>query len=469
MMTDQRIQDHFDRMAPERPRWQARNAYYYEDQKRFFRFLVPKGLRVLEVGCGLGDLLAAVEPARGVGLDVSPRMVEEARKRHPSLEFVAADARAASLSETFDVILLSDVVGYLTDVEETFKNLRRLCHAKTRVIVSFYNFLWEPLLGAGETFRLRMPQPRQNWLSMGDLRNLLHLAGFEAVKTQRRLLLPVYVPLLSSFFNKYVAQLPFLNWFCLSYTIVARPLLPRPPEEKSVSVVVPCRNEKGNIEALVKRLPKFGSAREILFVEGGSSDGTPEELERVRAASPGTDIRIFTQEGRGKADAVRKGFAEAKGDVLMILDADLTVPPEDLPRFYEALVGGKGEFINGSRLVYPMEKQAMRFLNLMGNKFFSLAFSWILSQRIKDTLCGTKVLLREDYRAIEAGRSYFGNFDPFGDFDLLFGASKLNLKILEVPVRYGERRYGTTNIQRFRHGWLLLKMTVFAFFKLRVV
>ena len=175
------------------------------------------------------------------------------------------------------------------------------------------------------------------------------------------------------------------------------------------------------------------------------------------------------QDGTGKGDAVTKGIFPRDRRLLMILDADLTMPPEDLPKFYDAIVSGKGEFINGSRLVYPMEQQAMTVLNLLGNKFFSMAFSWLLGERVKDTLCGTKVLFRKDYERIAASRAYFGDFDPFGDFDLLFGASKLNLKILEVPIRYQERTYGTTNINRFQHGWLLLKMTAYGFLRLKAI
>ena len=233
--------------------------------------------------------------------------------------------------------------------------------------------------------------------------------------------------------------------------------------------MIPCRNEKGNIEAAITRLPRFGLRQEIIFVDGHSTDGTVEEIQRVMRQWPQYDLKLFIQDGKGKGDAVRKGFTHATGDILMILDADLTMPPEDLPKFYDAIASGKGEFINGSRLVYPMEEEAMRFLNLIGNKFFSMAFSWLLGERIKDTLCGTKVLFRKDYERIVANRAYFGEFDPFGDFDLLFGASKLNLKILEVPIRYQERTYGTTNINRFQHGWLLLKMTVYGFFRLKAV
>jgi glycosyltransferase involved in cell wall biosynthesis len=232
--------------------------------------------------------------------------------------------------------------------------------------------------------------------------------------------------------------------------------------EPTVSVVIPARNEAGNIPRLLSDVPDMGAGTELIFVEGHSSDGTYEAIEREILKHPHRRARLFRQTGRGKGDAVRLGFSEANGDVLMILDADLTVPPDDLPRFYDALRAGKGEFLNGVRLVYPMERQAMRFFNLIGNKFFSLAFSWLLGQPLKDTLCGTKVLWKADYRRIAANRAYFGNFDPFGDFDLLFGAARLSLKIVDIPVRYRERTYGETNIQRWRHGWLLLKMVIFA-------
>ncbi len=234
-------------------------------------------------------------------------------------------------------------------------------------------------------------------------------------------------------------------------------------------MVIPCRNEKGHIEDAIKRLPEFGSVQEIIFVDGHSTDGTQEEIQRVMKTNPQKNIRFMVQDGKGKGDAVRKAFQAAKGDILMILDADLTVPPEDLPKFYRALVDGKGDFINGCRLIYPMEGHAMQSLNVLGNKFFASTFSWLLGQRIKDTLCGTKVLFKHDYERIVDGRSYFGNFDPFGDFDLIFGASKINLKIVELPIKYRGRSYGETNISRFRHGWLLLKMTIFAFFKVKAI
>ena len=417
----------------------------------------------------MGDQLAALKPLRGLGIDLSEAMVKEASKRHPELEFRVGDGESLALDETFDVILLVDLLGHVLDVEAMLKQLRPCCTPNTRVVIAYYNFLWEPFLRLLERVGLKMPQEEQNWLSPADIRNLLRLADYEVVKAERRLLMPAGIPILSAIANRVMAYLPGLSHLCLCHYVVARIRTASAHEPQTVTVVIPCRNEKGNIEAAIARLPAFGRHQEVIFVDGHSTDGTPDEIQRVITQYSEKDIKLLVQDGKGKGDAVRKGFAHATGDILMILDADLTMPPEDLPKFYDAITSGKGEFINGSRLVYPMEHEAMRYLNLLGNKFFSMAFSWLLGERIKDTLCGTKVLFRRDYERIAASRSYFGEFDPFGDFDLLFGASKLNLKILEVPIRYQERTYGTTNINRFSHGWLLLKMTVYGFFRLKAV
>ena len=463
------IRVRFDQLAKKRGKWLQRNRYYYEDQRKYFRFLIPERCSVLELGCGTGDLLAALKPRRGLGIDLSHGMVSQARESFPELDFRVGDIECLeNIQESFDFIILSDVIGLLLDVEETLNGLHKFCKTETRIVISYYNFLWEPMLKLGERLGLKMPQKHQNWLSTADISNLLYLADFQVVKQEFRLLIPKRLPIVSSFLNRYLAPLPGFRKLCLSCYIVARSLKRAQKGDCSTSIVIPCLNEKGNVEAAVKRLSRFGGHQEIIFVDGHSTDGTQEEIKRVIAANPDKDIKLFVQDGHGKGDAVRKGFREAKGEILMILDADLTVPPEDLAKFYSVLVGGKGEFINGCRLVYPMENQAMRLLNLFANKFFGLTFSWLLNQRIKDTLCGTKVLLREDYERIAANRGYFGEFDPFGDFDLIFGAAKMNLKIVEVPIRYRERSYGNTNIRRFRHGWLLLKMTAFAFKKLKV-
>jgi glycosyltransferase involved in cell wall biosynthesis len=253
------------------------------------------------------------------------------------------------------------------------------------------------------------------------------------------------------------------------YALRKREVLDQPPQLK-VSVVVPARNEAGNVAAVIDRTPVLGAGTEIIFVEGGSTDGTWETIGKAIEDYRGPlQLHACRQEGKGKGDAVRAGFAKATGDILMILDADLTVPPEELPVFYDVIARGLGDLVQGTRLVYPMDPGAMRFLNKLGNMAFSQLFTYLLQQPIKDTLCGTKVLWRRDYQRIAAGRSYFGDFDPFGDFDLIFGAARLNLKIVEVPVRYRERVYGETNISRWKHGWLLLKMSSVAARKLRYV
>lgn len=461
-----------DRVAGKRESWLRRNDYFHTEHQRYMRFLVPKGARVLDVGCGTGHLLASLEPSEGVGVDFSTGMIDIARQNYPDLTFEVGDAEdpdtIANLDGPFDIIVVSDTIGYFDDCERALRNLHRLCTPDTRIVIAYFSRYWEPALRLAEIFGLKMRQPPLNWLSTGDIGNLLDLADYDIIKRDWRQLVPRRLFGVGSIINRFIGTLPGLRRLSLRNYLVARPLPKSADEGLSVTVLVPCRNERGNIEAAVTRMPRFADDMEILFVEGNSSDGTFEECERVRDAYAGEwDIKAVRQDGKGKGDAVRKGFDLARGDVLMILDSDLTMPPEDLPKFYAALTAGKGEFVNGSRLVYPMEREAMRFLNWVANQIFSVLFTWLLNQRFTDTLCGTKVLRKRHYEMIAANRPYFGDFDPFGDFDLIFGATKLNLKVAEVPIRYASRTYGETQISRFAHGWLLVRMVFFAFFRLK--
>jgi SAM-dependent methyltransferase len=445
---------------------------YHRRLERVYGFVVPTGSRVLEIGCGTGDLLAALAPERGVGVDFSPAMLAEARRRYPKLHFVEADAHDLSALEgTFDIILLSDLLDDVWDVQELLDGLHRLSHPGTRIVTNFFSRLWEIPLMIATRLKLARPVLKQNWLTVADIDNLFRLSDFRVIRTWQEVLCPLPIPVLGSLANRVLVRLWAIRHLALANFVIARPLRRQRTDGRplSVSVIVPARNEAGNIPAVFERTPKMGIETELIFVEGHSSDDTYGAIERAMAANPHRPARLLRQTGRGKGDAVRLGFSAASGDVLMILDADLTMPPEDLPRFYEVLQSDKGEFVNGVRLTYPMEDKAMRFFNLLGNKFFSLAFSWLLDQPIKDTLCGTKVLRRDAYLAIASNRSYFGDFDPFGDFDLLFGAAKLGLELTELPIRYRERTYGTTNIRRWSDGRLLLKVCVFAAGRIKFV
>jgi SAM-dependent methyltransferase len=465
----------FDRLADFRETQVGLHDYYASQIQRLVSSLVRPGARVLEVGCGFGDLVASLEASKKVGLDLSPRMIEKAKQRHPELDLFVADVENDELPEgPFDAIVLSDVIGYLNDIQLVFERLAPLLAENGRLVVTYYNFVWEPILRAAGKIGLRLPVGDQNWLSMKDIETILHLADYEVVRRGTDVLVPVGVPVVSKVANLVGAKVPVLRESALVQYFVARHVpAVLPARAPSVSIICPCRNEKGNIREAVARTPRMGAATELIFVDGNSDDGTVEEIEAVIREMPvspaGVELRLIHQgDGKGKGDAVRKGFAQARYDVLMILDSDLTVAPEDLPKFHRALLADKGEFVNGVRLVYPMEGEAMRFLNLLGNKFFGSALSWLLEQPIKDSLCGTKVLYKKDYDTIAANRGFFGDFDPFGDFDLLFGAARLNMKIVDLPVRYRARRYGDTKISRFSHGWLLLKMTAFGFKKLRL-
>lgn len=469
-MNKKDITAYFNKAAQHRDYWRKRNWYYHKELERLIRFHVDRNGSVLEIGCSTGSLLDKLKPARGVGIDSSEEMISISKNKYKNTyTFQADDIEDLHLEEKFDFIIMQDLLGHLSDVWTAFRSLRKVTKPTSRIIITYYNFLWEPAILLLEKLGYKMKQPYQNWLSPADIKNILYLNNYEVINSGTRFLFPFHIPILSTIINRYIAKLPVIKDLCLINFFIARETAQESPRKNySCSVIIPCKNEAGNIENAVTGIAPMGTSTELIFVDGNSTDGSVDKIKQVIQQFPDKKIKLIHQgAGKGKGDAVRKGFDAAQGDILMILDGDLTVPPEDLPKFYCALAEGKGEFINGTRLVYPMEKGAMRFLNMLGNKVFSLIFTWLLEQRIKDTLCGTKVLLKKDYELIKAGRNYFGEIDPFGDFDLLFGAAKRSLKIVELPVRYRERRYGRTKISRFRHGFMLLRMAIIGFKKFK--
>ncbi len=465
----QRIKEKYNYSAPHRQKQVDRHRYYYNHIKKILQFLVEPNRRVLQIRSDTGGLLAAVNPCYGVGLDISENLASLAKEKYPKYDFRVWVPEKIDLDEKFDYILLINAAGDIVDVERLFNELQKVSTPQTRVIIINYNYLWEPVMRTVQFLRLKSSQLPQNWLSTADINNLLYLSNFESVRMYKSLLLPVYIPLISTLFNKFLGHLPVLEYFDFIQTVVARPKpVTGRKEGFSVSVVLPCRNEKGNIEEAVKRMPAMGSHTEIIFVDDKSTDGTGDEVRRVIRNYPDYDIKCLEGPGIAKAEAVWAGFRAASGDILMILDGDLSVMPEELPFFYKALVEGKGEFINGSRLVYPQQKEAMRFLNIYGNKMFSVVFSYLLGQRVKDTLCGTKVLWRKDFDKIKPFIGTWGLRDKWGDYDLMFGAARLGLRIVDCPVHYCMRTYGQTKMtRRFSHAWHMLKMCICAAGKLR--
>lgn len=451
----------WDRVISRQPN--SLGGYYHQCLLETYKNLVPAESIVLEIGCGVGDLLAQLNPKIGVGVDFSKSAILAAQSRYPQMQFYEGDAHQFEIGKQyFDYIIVSELVNDLWDAQLFLEHVQRYCHSNTRIIFNFYSHLWNVPLSLARRLKLARPILAQNWLTKHDMQNLLEISGYQELRGWRECILPIYIPGISRWVNRYLSKIWPFSLLAITNLMIARPVRAPVISNPSVSVIIAARNESGHIQELIERTPKMGTHTEIIFVEGNSTDDTQDAIKRAIEQFPDKDIQLFTQSGKGKGDAVRLGFEKAKGDILMILDADITVPPEDLPRFYSLMANGSAEFVNGVRLVYPMQEDAMRFLNLLGNKFFSWAFSWLLGQQIRDTLCGTKVLWKTDYERVAKGRSYFGDFDPFGDFDLLFGAARLNLKILEVPIRYRARRYGETNISRWRHGWLLLRMVAFA-------
>lgn len=464
----ERVRRHYNEAATAQSGWRSRAWYYHRHIERSYQSMILPGSSVLEIGCGGGNLLASVKPGRGVGVDLSESMIDLARQKHPHLIFICGDFEEVDFNEAFDYIIINGTLDEVDDIQMFLGKLRRVCSPTTRIIADNHNPIWASILKLAENLGVKMPQPPQNWLPAYDLKNLFFVSGLEVIRTRNSLLLPFYVPVVAWLANRILAAHWPFHYLCLTRFLVARYPLPPSPGHVTCSVVITCRDERENIEPLIQRTALLGNETELIFSEGHSKDGTRAEIQRCMAQYPHRNIRLVIQDGIGQGDAMRKGFSTATGDLILWLEADLTTPPEEILKLYAVLSEGKGEFVNGSRLVYPMPKGSMRTLNLWGNRFFGRLFTWLLEQQFRDTLCGLKGLTRTGYEKIVAERNYFGAFDPFGDFELLFGAGRCNLKIVEVPVHYRPRSYGETKISRFRDGLLLLRMSWLALWRLKL-
>lgn len=450
-MVEIKEKEHFNRIAPEFDKWKSRNSYYHGQIKRFHVSAIPKGKRIIEIGCATGDLLASLEPEYGLGIDISENMIRIAQQKYPRLNFAVSDISALSVDYKFDYIILSNLLEYIHDCWDFFHKLKKFCSEDTRVVITTVNPLWEPIMYLGTKLKLRTPDIQRNYITKRDVINMLTLCDYDIIEDGFRMLIPKRIPLVSGFLNKLFSRIPGVSNFCCVQYIIARD---RPrnlkAQESSCSVIVPCFNESENIKECILRIPQMGKFTEIIVVDDGSSDGTYSIVNEVAQINNLVSL-VRHPVNRGKASAIKTGFEHSRGDIVVILDADMAVSPEELPKFFYSIACGNAEFVNGTRMVYPMEKGAMRFFNFLGNKIFGMILSLLVGQRNTDTLCGTKAVLRKYY-------SYINFNSRWGDFDLLFGAAKLKLKTVEMPVHYKKRIAGRSKMKALKDGFLFLKV-----------
>lgn len=459
---DAEIRAHFDRIAPDYPALKKRNRYYHAFLARWCRAMVPAGSKVLDVGCGRGDVLAATSPREGLGVDLSPAMIAGARADHPELAFTAEGIEAFQGDGTFDAALCVNTLEYTWDVGAVLNAVHAALRDNGRILITAANPVWSPLFKIASAFGLRIPDCRRLFITSRDLMNLLELHGFEVVYEQMHLAIPKWIPVVSSVINFVVSRIPGVRLLSSTQLVVARKLPPR-RREYSVSVIIPCHNERENVAACARSVRRLGAGTEVIFVDDGSSDGTAEAVRAAAGVAGDVPVRLVSYSPRrGKGQAVVAGIASATGDICVIVDADLSTHPDELEPLYEAFATGRAEFVNGTRFVYPMEGRAMRWANYMGNRAFTILVSTIMERRVSDTLCGTKAFFRRDYAHFTMGR------DPWGDYDLLFGAAQMRLVLRELPVHYRERAAGQSKMKALRHTLNLLKMCAVGFRQIKI-
>ena len=452
---NEEIRAHFEALAPEYPGLKQRNAYYNDYLVRWCRSLVPPGRRVLDIGSGRGDVLDAVRPSEGLGLDLSPEMSRRAAIDFPRFEFRTGAVEDLVSEKKFDIALLINTLEYTYDAGVVLDRARAALRDNGKLLITTANPVWAPVLRTASSLGLRIPECRRLFLTNEDIVNLLALHGYEPVYKSMDLMMPKGGRSLADAFNWAVSRTPYLRMLSSTQLIVARKV-PEKRRDYSVSIVIPCHNEVDNVDRCVREVRKLGTRTEVIFVDDGSTDGTAKAVDPSH--NPDVDVKVISYSpNEGKGRAVKRGFDAATGDLLMILDADLTTHPEELGPLYEAFAEGRTEFVNCTRMVYPMDSAAMKFMNYVGNKMFTIAVSLIMGARVSDTLCGTKAMFRWDYEHMTMGR------DPWGDYDFLFGAAQQRLVIRELPVHYRDRVFGMSKMAATKHTINLLKMCVRGF------
>jgi len=450
----------FDQVAEENDFWRKKNYYYHREIERFFKNIIPKDKNVLEIGTADGYLLDKLKPSYGVGIDISAKMIEMARKKYPRLKFIKSTIDDYNPKFKFDYIVISDLLEYTFDLYNFFNVLYKKISTDTKIIITGVNPLWEPVMRFTTRLKLRTPVQMKNFVTCKDTENILDITGYEVIQSGYRLFLPKNIPIISYLLNKIIPRISVLKDLCLVQYIIARPRQDLKIDTNiSCSVIIPCHNEEGNIKECIERIPELGKYTEILIVDDGSTDGTADIVKDMQRDKTNVTLISYTP-NKGKGHAVKTGFDAAKGEVLIILDADMAVLPEELTKFYNTLASHQAEFVNGTRMVYDMVPGAMKFINYLGNKMFGIILSFVIGQRNTDTLCGTKAFYKKDYITFKMGKCLWG------DFDLLFEAARRRLKTVEMPVHYYPRLEGTSKMKAFSHGLMLLKMCWYGFWYL---
>ena len=446
------VRDHFDVLAKDYDKWKKKNSYYYRSLKAFIKHIVQPNSSVLEIGCATGDILASTNPSRGVGIDISSEMIKLASEKHPQQEFVNTSIENFQNQEKFDYIIMVDVIDHVYDVMDVFKAVYQHCHPTTRIVLTTASPWWDPVFMIMEKFKAKMPEGPHNFVEIKNIANILELLDFKVNYFGYMLLFPKYIPILSYLANTVGVRTWGVRRLSPIQYMLIQPLMRNEINlGLGCSVIIPCYNEENNIEEAIRRIPSMGKYTEIIVVNDGSQDRTADCVRELQKKYSNLKL-IDNPSNKGKGYAIQQGFAAATQEILMTLDADLSVPPEELPRFFDPLNKAQGQFVNGTRMVYPMiEPQRMRTVGLLGNKILGQIMTFIIRQDLSDTLCGTKAFYKRDLKYMNMG------VDKWGDFDLLFGAAKLGNTILEVPVHYKSRKTGEPRMKLFRHGFYILK------------
>tara|TARA_B110000977_G_scaffold125183_1_gene160299 strand:+ start:1495 stop:2904 length:1410 start_codon:yes stop_codon:yes gene_type:complete len=368
----------------------------------------------------------------------------------------------------FDHIVIADI-EHQKFITKNLIDLNEKIDNECRVIVLSKSIFWSTLINFYKKIKNIGPD-KNNFLPYSNLRKIFLNTNFEIVKNEKIIFFPFQFSLLTKFINQ-IFRFPVLNFFCMINLTVLKKVQKKnyQAEGKKISFIIPCKNEGGNIKFFYEKIINSTINAEFLFGNDNSSDNTLDEIKKLQQAIPNKEIKIYDGPGVCKSENVYKGINLASGEIILIYDADLTVSFDDLVNSINLLLKTDADFINCTRMIMPQQKNAMKFLNFYGNLFFAFLFSILFKQKITDTLCGTKIFFKKDWEQIKKYNNTWGAKDLWGDFDLLLGAYKNNLKIVENPISYTDRKEDETKMTGIiKNSIRMLIITFVAYYKLRI-
>lgn len=440
--------------------WKEKNWYYHNQLKQIFKDVIKENSKVLQIGYGLGDILAALYPKKGVSFDDDKDILAISRRRYPIFKFTDFNFNKNKVNDKFDYVIYPNSLEHFDDIQTVFENVYPALSRSSKVVVASVNPRWEQIFYILEKLKLKRPESSRNWLRIENIKNLLEVSGYKVIDSGFRIILPVSIPLISGIINKVIRNIKILSRFCVEQFVVAQKETFSINNNLSCSVVIPTYNQAELLEYCIESIPNVGKKMQIVVVDDASSDRTEQVMKSLSKKHHNIKY-IRNERPQGEEKSLKIGIESVDLDIILTYDAKMSIPSSELVRFYNVLASKRADFVSGMRFIYPLEGQRLRQLTIIGNIIFSYLYSLFLNQRVFDPLCSIKGFYKKNYSKIK-----ISNNNTL--LDLLIKAAENKAKILEIPVHYSLESYLENKPHTLARLGILTKGVFYGIWRLKI-